>query len=112
MDTNPADETSHTTQYQEAVLQYLENEYCAKHRRLLVTMSENTPNNNLSSSAMAFRPGRAPYDPYDLSSDDDEYFMPNTVAKMTRGRSDHAAHLLTSAGLYLNSPPELPLNWG
>jgi hypothetical protein len=32
MDINPEDETSYTTQYQEAFLKYMENEYCAKHR--------------------------------------------------------------------------------
>jgi len=31
MDINPEDETSYTTQYQEACLKYVENEYCAKH---------------------------------------------------------------------------------
>ena len=31
MDINPEDETSYTTQYQEAFLKYVENEYCAKH---------------------------------------------------------------------------------
>jgi hypothetical protein len=33
MDINPEDETSYTTQYQNAFLKYVENEYCAKHRR-------------------------------------------------------------------------------
>jgi len=33
MDINPEDETSYTTHYQEAFLKYVENEYCAKHRR-------------------------------------------------------------------------------
>jgi hypothetical protein len=31
MDINPEDKTSYTTQYQEAFLKYVENEYCAKH---------------------------------------------------------------------------------
>jgi hypothetical protein len=111
MDINPEDETSHTTQYQEAFLKYVENEYCAKHRRLPVTKLENTPNNNFSSSAMASRSDQSSYDPYDLSSDDDEYLMPNNVAETTPGRSDCAARLVTAARLYLNSPPELPQNW-
>jgi len=51
-------------------------------------------------------------DPYDLSSDDEEYLTPNNVAETTHGRSDHAARLLTAARLYLNSPPEAPKNWG
>jgi hypothetical protein len=112
MDINPEDETSYTTQFQEAFLKYAENQYCAKHRRLPVTKLENTPNNNFSSSTMASRSGQSSYDPYDLSSDDDEYLMPNNVAETTPGRSDRAARLLTAARLYLNSPPELPQNWG
>jgi len=36
MDINPEDETSYTTQNQEAFLKYVENEYCAKQRRLPV----------------------------------------------------------------------------
>jgi len=90
----------------------VENEYCTKHRRLPVTKSENTPNINFSSSAMASRSGQFSYDAYDLSSDDDEYLIPNNVAETTPGRSDRAALLLTAARLYLNSPLELPQNWG
>jgi len=36
LDINPEHETFHTTQYQEAFLQYVENEYCAKHRHVPV----------------------------------------------------------------------------
>jgi len=61
---------------------------------------------------MASRSGQSSYDPYDLSSDDEEYLMPTNVAETTPGRSDRAARLLTAARLYLNSPPELPQNWG
>jgi len=38
--------------------------------------------------------------------------MPTNVADTTPGRSDRATCLLTAARLYLNSPPELPQNWG
>jgi len=112
MDINPEDETSYTTQYQEAFLKYVENEYCAKHRRLPVIKSDNTLNNNLSSFEMASRSGQSSYDPYDLSSDDDEYLIPTNVAETTPGRSDRAACLLTATRLHLNSPSELPQNWG
>jgi len=61
---------------------------------------------------MASRSGQSSYDPYDLSSDDDEYLMATNVAEKTPGRSDRAARLLPAARLYLNSPPELPQNWG
>jgi hypothetical protein len=112
MDINPEDETSHTPQYQEAFLKYVENEYCTKHRRLPVNKSDNTLNNNLCSFEMSSRSGQSSYDPYDLSSDDDEYLMPTNVAETTPGRSDRAARLLTAARLYLNSPTELPQHWG
>jgi hypothetical protein len=58
MDINPEDETSYTTQYQEAFLKYVENEYCAKHRRFPVTKLETILVNNLRSSAMASRSGQ------------------------------------------------------
>jgi hypothetical protein len=112
MDINPEDETSNTTQYLEAFLKYVENEYCTKHRRLPVIKSDNTLNNNLSSCEIASRSGQSSYDPYDLSSDDDEYLMPTNVAKTSPRISDHAARLLTAARLHLNSPPALPQNWG
>jgi hypothetical protein len=85
MDIIPEDKTFYTTQYQEAFLKYVENEYCAKHRRLPVTKSDNTLNNNLNSFEMASRSGQSSYDPYNLSSDDDEYLMPTHVAKTTPG---------------------------
>jgi len=112
MDINPEDDTSYTTQYQQAFLKYVENKYNAKHWRLPVTKLETIQNNNLGSSAMASRSGQSSYDPYDLSSDDEEYLMPTSVAETTRGWSDLAACLLTAARLYLNSPRELPQNWG
>jgi hypothetical protein len=108
MDTNPEDETSYTTQYQEALLKYVEDKYCAKHGRLLVIKSGNTQNNNLGSFGIASRSGQSYYDPYDLSSDDDEYIMPTNVAETTPGQSDCAAHLFTATRFHFNSPPELP----
>jgi hypothetical protein len=112
MDINPEDETSYTTQYQAAFLKYVENEYCAKHRRLLVIKSDNALNNNLSSFEMPWRSGQSAYDPYDLSSDDDKYLRSTNVAETTPRLSDRAACLLTAAKVYLNSPPELPQTWG
>jgi hypothetical protein len=112
MDINPEDETSYTTQYQESFLKYVENEYCTKHRRVPVNKLETVPTNNLVPSATASGSYQSSFDPYDLSTDDEEYLMPNNVAEMTPGRSDRAARLLTAARLYLNSPPEAPKNWG
>jgi len=92
MDINPEDEISYTTLNQQAILKYVENEYCAKHRRLPVTKLGSILNNNLVSCTMASRSGQSAYDAYCLSSDDEEYLMPNNVAEMTPGRSDRAAH--------------------
>jgi len=112
MNINPEDETSYTTQYQEAFLKYVENEYCAKHRHVAVDKLETIPSSNLVPSATASGSYQSSFDPYDSSSDDEEYLTPKDVAEMTPGWSDRAARLLTAARLYLNSPPEAPKNWG
>jgi len=65
MDINPEDETSYTTQYQEAFPKYDENEYCAKHRCLLVNTLETVPSNTLIPSATASGSYQASFDPYD-----------------------------------------------
>jgi hypothetical protein len=83
-----------------------------KHRHLPVIKSDNELNNNLSFFEMASRSGQSSYDPYDLSRNEDEYLMPTNVAEMTLGQSTHTARLLTAARLHLNSPPELPQDWG
>jgi len=112
MDINPDDETSYTTQYQEAFLKYVENEYCAKHRCVLVNKQESLPSSNLIPSAPASGSCQSSFDPYDSSSDDAEYLISNNVAETTPRLSDCAAHLLTGASLYLNLPPAAPNNWG
>jgi len=112
MDINPEDQTSYTAQYQEAFLKYVENEYCAEHRRVPVNKLETVPTSNLVPSATASGSYQSSFDPYDLSSDDEEYLTPNDVVETTPGPSDRAARLLTAARLYLNSPPEAPKNWG
>jgi len=112
MDINPEDETSYTTQYQEAFLKYVENEYCAKRRQLSVTKHEKLQSNDFICSATPSQSGQSCFDPYDLSSGDEEYLMPKNLAETTPGRSDRTARSLTPARLYLNSPPESPKNWG
>jgi len=112
MDINPEDETSYTTQYQEGFLKYVENEYCANHRRLSVTKHEKLQSNDFIHSATPSQSGQSSFDPYDLSSGDEEYLMPENLAEMTPGRSDRAPCLSHAASLYLNSPPESPKNWG
>jgi len=90
----------------------VENQFCAKHRRVPVNKLETVPSCNLVPSATASGSYQSSFDPYNLSSDDEEYLMPNNVAETTPGRSDRAARLSTAASLYLNSPPEAPTNWG
>jgi hypothetical protein len=111
MDLNPDDDGSYTMQYQEEFLQYVENEYCDKHPRLSVNKPERDANNNPFSTT-ASGSSQSSFDPYNLSSDNDEYLRAKNVAEMTPRRSDHAACLFTAARLYLNSPPEAPKNWG
>jgi len=112
MDIDPENKTSYTRQYQEAFLNYVENEYCAKHWHVPVKKLDTVPSNNLVPSAMASGSYQSSFDPYDLSSDDEECLMHNNVAKTTHGWSDRVARLLTAARLYLNSPPEAAKNWG
>jgi hypothetical protein len=73
MDINPEDETSYTTQCQEAFLKYLENKYCAKHRCVPVNKHETVPTSNLVPSSTASGSYQSSFDPYELSSDDEEY---------------------------------------
>jgi len=53
MDIHPEDETSYTTQDQEAFLKYVENEYCATHRLGPVNKVETVPTSNRFLSATA-----------------------------------------------------------
>jgi len=110
MDINPEDGTSYTTQYQEVILMYVENEYCAKRQRVQVNKPETVLSSNLIPSAMASRFSQSSFDPYDLSSDDEEYWTPNNVAETTPRWSHRAARSLSAARLCLNSPPEAPKN--
>jgi hypothetical protein len=72
MDINPEDETSYTTQYQEAFLKYVENEYHTKHRHALVNELETVPSSNHVPSTTASGSNESTFDPYDLFSDDEE----------------------------------------
>jgi len=112
MDISPEDKTSYTTQYQETFLKYVGNEYCTKHRGVPVNTIETVPSSNLVHTATASGSYQSSFDPYDSSSDREEYLTPNNEAETTPGRGYHAARILTTARLYLNSPPEAPKNWG
>jgi len=112
MDINPEDETSYTSQYQEALLTYVQNEYCAINQLVPDNRPESLPSCNLVRSVTASRSCQSSFDPYDSSSDDEGYLMPTDVAEMTPGQSVHGACILTAARLYLNLPPEAPKIWG
>jgi len=60
---------------------------------------------------MALGSGQSCFDQYDFSSNHDEYLMPENVAEIPPGLSDHAARILTTTRLNLNLPPESPKNW-
>jgi len=112
IDITPEDETSYMTQYQEAFQNYVENEYCTKNWRVPDNKLETIPSSNLIPPATASGSYQSSFDPYDLSSDDDQYLAPNHVAGMTPGRTDRSAPLLRAASLYLNSLPEVAKKWG
>jgi len=92
MESNPEVETSYITEYQEVILKDVENEYCAKHRHVPVNKPKCVLSSNLASAVQASRSSQSSIDPYDLSSDDEEYSTPNKVAKATPSRSDRPAH--------------------
>jgi len=112
MDINPGDETSYTSYYLAVILKYQENQYFAQNWNVPVSKPESVLNNNLVPSTKASGSCQSSFDPYDVSSNDEEYFMPNNVAETTPRRSDHAARLLPPTKLDLNSPLEAPRNWG
>jgi hypothetical protein len=112
MDITPDDETSYTTQYQEAFLKHVENEYWAKHRCVAVNKLEIIPSSNHVPSATASGSSQSSFNPCDSSGNDEEYLTHNNLAETTPSQSGRSAHVLTAARLYLNSPHEAPKNWG
>jgi hypothetical protein len=69
---NHEEETSYTTRYQESFLQYVENQYCAKHWQVPVIKPERVLSSNLIPSPMASWSDQSSFDPYDMSSNDKE----------------------------------------
>jgi hypothetical protein len=72
LDIHSADETSFSTQDQEAFLKYVENEYCAKRRLVPVNNVESVPGSNLIPYATAPGSYQSSFDSYDLSRYYDE----------------------------------------
>jgi len=110
MDPNREYATSYTTHYQQAFLKYVADEYCDNHRRLPVNKRKNVPSTIHVPSAMASAFYQLTIDPYDSSSDDEEYSRPTNLSETTPRQSDRAACWLTAASLHSNSPPEAPKN--
>jgi len=81
MDINPKDEALYSTQYQEILLMFLENEYCTKHTHVPVLNSNRVLNNILSPSTTASGSIQSFFVPYYVSSDDEEYFTIKDVAE-------------------------------
>jgi len=77
-----------------------------------VNEQESLLTSNHIPSAMASGSFQSSFDPYDLSIDDDEFLTHTIVAETPPRSSDPAAHVLTAARLYFNSPPEAPETWG
>jgi len=77
-----------------------------------VIKAEIVPHRHNFPSAKAAGYGQLSFEPYNLSSDGEEYLTPECVVETTPGRSDRAARLLTAVWLYINSPPGAPKNWG
>jgi len=88
MDIYAEDETSYATQCEEAILKYEENKSSAKHQHVPFNNHKSLPTSYLVPIATA--PGfyQPSFDPYDLSSDDEEYLTHNNVAETTPGQSD------------------------
>jgi len=85
MDMNSEDDTLYTAHYQKAIRRCMENEHCANQRCAPVLKPESVPSNNHFPSAMASGSGHSSFDPCDLSTGDEDYLIPNNVAKTTPG---------------------------
>jgi hypothetical protein len=77
-----------------------------------VNTLQTIPSSNFLLSSTAQEYYRLSFDPYNLSSDDEEYSMGNNVAWTTHGQRNCAARSLTAARLYLYLLPAAPKNWG
>lgn len=112
LDVSPEEEGSFTAQYKDAFLKYVEREYCGRSSSPAAIKTETDSSTDPFAPTTASGPGESSYNPYDLSSDDDEYLAPKDFVHATPGRSDREARLLTATNLYLNSPPEVAKMWG
>jgi len=77
MDITRDEETDYTTQFPEALLTYVENEYCAEHRYLADIKPESILINNQFSPVTDWTYSQSLCNPSDLSSDDEVYLTPS-----------------------------------
>jgi len=90
----------------------VDNEYCAKHSQFWLIQPKSVRRNNCFPFATASGSVQCSLDAYDMSSDDEDYWVPKNVTQSTPGWRDCAARLLTAARLHLISLPESLKNWG
>jgi hypothetical protein len=111
MDINPEKKKSYTTQYQEAFVKYLENEYRAKHQQMPVNTLNSLPISNPIPCGKDSGSCQSSFDLYDLSSEE-EYLSPNNMAESTPAQGNRIARIWTVTQLYLIPPLVAPKNWG
>jgi len=98
MDINSEDKMYNITQYQEAILKYAENKYCAKHQPVPGNILESLLSNSLVTVTSPSGCCQRSIEPYDLASNDEEFLTPNNVPGMTHGQCDRAVPVLTPPG--------------
>jgi hypothetical protein len=89
----------------------VENECCAKYRRISVIKPENILHRNISSSVKTSGSRYSSFDPYELCRDNEKYLMPSSFTATSPGQSDSGARLTTAAKLEFNLMPEIRKNW-
>lgn len=106
MDIAPEKETFYSTQYPETFPPYVDNECCAKRRRLPVTMPQTSPSNSLVPSSMASGSAQSTFHVWDLSPDNEAYWRPKYVVGTTPGWCDCATGIFTARRLDFKSLTE------
>jgi len=85
---NTMDKTSYCTQSEQVILKDVGNGYTANLSHGPVNRPESISSNNYVPCAMASASTQSSFNPWDLSSDDEEYLMTNNVTEATPGQSN------------------------